>query len=77
MLRNYVRLIRRTFLDISFQVPIAAAYLYDAVMLYAKALDDVLKRKESPRNGTAIISKIRNNRYQSKWFMFSGPTQSH
>ncbi|CAH1122713.1 unnamed protein product [Ceutorhynchus assimilis] len=42
-----------------------AAYLYDAVHLYAKALIKVLDRGGNPRNGTDIINCIKNTHYKS------------
>ncbi|KAK9883749.1 hypothetical protein WA026_001938 [Henosepilachna vigintioctopunctata] len=49
----------------SISVPIQAAYLYDAVMIYARALTEVLKNDEDPRNGTAILRRIVNRSYHS------------
>jgi guanylate cyclase, other len=42
-----------------------AAYLYDAVQLYAKALCDVLDGGGDPRNGSAIIESIKGRTYVS------------
>ncbi|KRY10483.1 Guanylate cyclase 32E [Trichinella patagoniensis] len=42
-----------------------ATYLYDAVMLYATALHEELQAGGDPRNGSAIIGRIFNRRYQS------------
>lgn len=42
-----------------------AAYLYDAVHLYAKALCDVLDGGGDPRNGSAIIESIKGRTYVS------------
>lgn len=47
------------------QITVYGAYLYDAVMLYAQALDEVLKENGSFVDGTAIINKIRNRPYKS------------
>jgi hypothetical protein len=56
-------------------VSIYAAYLYDAVMLYARALDAILGEyknvtddifHEVVRNGTRIIGKLKNHTYESK-----------
>jgi hypothetical protein len=56
-------------------VSIYAAYLYDAVMLYARALDKLLKNytvvtdqilDEVSRNGTRIIEMLKNDTYDSK-----------
>lgn len=55
-------------------VSIHAAYLYDSVKLYARALDQLLRDKpehtleEIASNGTQIIETIiRNHTYQSKY----------
>ncbi|XP_030761658.1 guanylate cyclase 32E [Sitophilus oryzae] len=42
-----------------------AAYLYDAVHLYAKALMEVMDSGGEPRNGSAIIEAIKNTHYKS------------
>ncbi|KAF7278941.1 hypothetical protein GWI33_007805 [Rhynchophorus ferrugineus] len=49
----------------SISVPIEAAYLYDAVLIYAKALTEVYANSEDPSNGTAILNKILNRSYHS------------
>ncbi|KAJ9578502.1 hypothetical protein L9F63_005231, partial [Diploptera punctata] len=49
----------------SISVPIDAAHLYDAVMIYARALTEVFQNGEDPRNGLAVIQKIRNRSYHS------------
>lgn len=67
-----------TFVDLQF-VSIYAAYLYDSVMLYARALDFLLRAKanggeltgemidEVAYNGTLIIETlVKNITYQSK-----------
>nr|XP_006817694.1 PREDICTED: guanylate cyclase 32E-like [Saccoglossus kowalevskii] len=46
-------------------IPIEAAYLYDAVMLFAKAMTEVIQDGDEPQNGTAIIEKIKNRSYES------------
>ena len=48
-----------------FQIKAEAAYLYDAVKLYAMALIETLEAGEDPRNGTAIISRLRRRHYHS------------
>ncbi|PSN49479.1 Receptor-type guanylate cyclase Gyc76C [Blattella germanica] len=56
----------------SFQkyVSIYAAYLYDAVMLYARAVDQILKSdgnitvEQAASNGTRIINILKNNTYE-------------
>ncbi|XP_045477844.1 guanylate cyclase 32E-like isoform X2 [Harmonia axyridis] len=49
----------------SISVPIQAAYLYDAVMIYARALTEVLESDEDPKNGTALLKRIVNRYYHS------------
>ncbi|KRT83645.1 hypothetical protein AMK59_3294, partial [Oryctes borbonicus] len=49
----------------SISVPIQAAHLYDAVMIYARALTEVFEKNEDPRNGIAILQKILNRSYHS------------
>lgn len=50
---------------ISLQIRAEAAYLYDAVMLYASAVLETHNAGGDIRNGTAIIEKIRCRHYQS------------
>ena len=40
-----------------------AAFLYDAVKLYAKSLKESLKNGEDVFNGTRIIEKLKNRSY--------------
>ncbi|XP_054159900.1 atrial natriuretic peptide receptor 2-like [Oppia nitens] len=47
------------------RVPAEGAYLYDAVYVYARALNDSLKINENPYDGKTIINYIRNREYQS------------
>uniref|UniRef100_A0AAG5DN07 Guanylate cyclase n=1 Tax=Anopheles atroparvus TaxID=41427 RepID=A0AAG5DN07_ANOAO len=47
------------------QIRAEAAYLYDAVHLYANALLQVLLAGGSPKNGTAIIDAIKGQAYTS------------
>ncbi|CAH1399403.1 unnamed protein product [Nezara viridula] len=49
----------------SMPVPIHAAHLYDAVMIYARALTEVLEAGEDPKNGTVILERILNRSYRS------------
>ncbi|XP_046988319.1 guanylate cyclase 32E-like [Schistocerca americana] len=49
----------------SISVPIEAAHLYDAVMIYARALTEVFADGENPTNGTAVIERIRDRSYHS------------
>ncbi len=44
-----------------------AAYLYDAVKLYAEALDEVLKEGGNFKNGTRVIEKVIGRAYKSKF----------
>ena len=48
------------------QVSIHAAYLYDAVNVYARALKEALDDDINPRNGTAIVDRIKGRMYDSK-----------
>ncbi|XP_030571352.1 speract receptor isoform X2 [Drosophila novamexicana] len=47
------------------QISAEAAYLYDAVHLYANALLSVLKSGGRPRNGSLIVAAIKGSRYLS------------
>ncbi|XP_037933225.1 guanylate cyclase 32E [Teleopsis dalmanni] len=47
------------------QISAEAAYLYDAVHLYANALIKVLELGGKPKNGTAIIAAIKGSKYLS------------
>lgn len=47
------------------QIRAEAAYLYDAVQMYANALTRVLENGVSPRNGTAIIDAVKGSSYMS------------
>ncbi|KRT86562.1 hypothetical protein AMK59_2145 [Oryctes borbonicus] len=42
-----------------------AAFLYDAVHIYARALQTTLSNGEDPRNGTAIINYMKRTYYRS------------
>jgi hypothetical protein len=64
-------------------VSIYAAYLYDAVMLYARALDALLQKYEVvteedlykvARNGTLIMEMLKNNTYESKYLELCAKT---
>jgi len=48
-----------------FQISAEAAYLYDAVHLYANALMSVLADGGKPKNGTAIVAALKGSRYLS------------
>ncbi|XP_039964324.1 speract receptor isoform X1 [Bactrocera tryoni] len=47
------------------QISAEAAYLYDAVHLYANALIKVLEAGGKPKNGTALIAAIKGSKYLS------------
>nr|CAD7400719.1 unnamed protein product [Timema poppensis] len=49
----------------SISVPVDAAHLYDAVMIYARALTEVFENGDDPRDGSAILKRIRNRSYHS------------
>lgn len=50
------------FNNITKHITVFAAYLYDAVMLYAEALGKILKEKGDPKNGTSVIQHIISKR---------------
>ena len=50
---------------IMLQVPVSAAHAYDAVLMYARALTEVLAAKEDPTNGTAVLQRIRGHNFMS------------
>ena len=52
---------------LNLQVPVYAAFLYDAVYQYAVALEKTLARNETP-DGLNIISKLLNKEYNSKCY---------
>ena len=45
-----------------------AAYLYDAVWLYAKALHQAITEGKDYRNGTTIINMIKEKTYKSELY---------
>ena len=47
------------------QIRPEAAYLYDAVNLYARAVLKLLDKGHDPHNGTAIIDAIKGSNYNS------------
>ena len=59
---------------LNLQVPVYAAFLYDAVYQYAVALEKTLARNETP-DGLNIISKLLNKEYHSK--CYATETQSY
>ncbi|XP_077980630.1 speract receptor-like [Glandiceps talaboti] len=50
---------------IPYSIPVEAAYLYDAVMLFANSLHKVLAQNGSAINGSAVINEIFNTEYTS------------
>lgn len=46
-------------------VPIYAAHLYDAVLIYARAVTEIIEKGGDIRNGTAIMSEIFNRTFRS------------
>ncbi|XP_059054406.1 guanylate cyclase 32E [Achroia grisella] len=46
-------------------IPVEAAWLHDAVWVYARALASVLSKGEDPRDGRAIAAHMRNTTYHS------------
>ena len=52
-------------LCIWFQPRAYAAYLYDAVIIYATALDEELKAGGSAHDGESIMKRIRDRRFDS------------
>ena len=49
-----------------FQISIHAAYLCDAVTVYARALAEALREGIDARDGAAIIAKITGRTYESE-----------
>ena len=43
-----------------------AAYLYDAVWIYARAADAVIRQGGNPYNGKLIFQHMKGSTYQSK-----------
>ena len=57
-------LLARTLVD-SMEVRPEAAYLYDAVMLYVEAVNNLSKKQYDYRNGDLIISQLIGRTYNS------------
>ncbi|XP_041362491.1 guanylate cyclase 32E-like [Gigantopelta aegis] len=53
------------YLGIKVKVTIFAAYLYDAVHVYARAMDEVIKAGGDPTNGTEIFARIADRTFNS------------
>lgn len=55
------------------QISVYAAYLYDSVLLYARALDEVLKAlgTSGATNGREIFNHIKGRSYMSEWGLVS------
>ena len=49
-----------------FQLPVEAAYLYDAVWIYARAAHAVVARGYDPSDGRRILDNIRGTTYKSR-----------
>ncbi|KAH9502278.1 Guanylate cyclase 32E [Bulinus truncatus] len=62
---NFTRKPLDALLNIKVQIPVFAAYLYDSVMLYARALQEVITQGKTPKDGAAVFSKLRERRFQS------------
>ncbi len=52
------------------QMTVHSFCLFDAVVVYAKALDAVLREGGTEYDGTAIVHKIRGSSYESKIQLF-------
>lgn len=48
------------------QIPPEAAYLFDAVFVYARALNDSLKNGQDPRDGKVIFQHVKDKPYHSE-----------
>jgi len=48
------------------QLPVEAAYLYDAVWIYATAAHQVVEQGFDPADGRRILEHIRGTTYQSE-----------
>jgi guanylate cyclase, other len=50
---------------LALQIRAEAAYLYDAVHLYADSMIKVLEAGGDPRNGSQILNALKGSNYQS------------
>ncbi|KAK0058075.1 guanylate cyclase 32E, partial [Biomphalaria pfeifferi] len=62
---NLTRSVGDILLGIKVQIPVYAAYLYDSVLVYAKALHDVIAEGKTPKDGAAVFNKLRDRTFQS------------
>ncbi|CAH0390267.1 unnamed protein product [Bemisia tabaci] len=62
---SYSNVIKEFPRNITIKIRHEAAYLYDAVQLYAMALLKMLDQGEDPYNGSAVFAHIQNKHYQS------------
>jgi len=47
------------------QISVEAAYLYDAVHLYARCVLEAIESGDDPKNGTAAMAKFAGSHYKS------------
>jgi len=50
-----------------FQLPVEAAYLYDAVWLYARAAHELIVQGHDPSDGQRILDRITGTTYKSMY----------
>ncbi|XP_059168418.1 guanylate cyclase 32E-like [Physella acuta] len=62
---NFTRNKLDELLSIKVAIPVYAAYLYDSVMVYARAVHSVVQEGKSPRDGVAVFNKLRNQTFTS------------
>ena len=55
----------------SFQIPPEAAYLYDAVWIYARAAHKAITNGQEPSDGRKILDFIKGTTYQSKIYKYT------
>jgi len=48
------------------QLPVEAAYLYDAVWIYARAAHELVVQGYDPKDGRRILDKVCGTTYESK-----------
>ena len=54
------------------QAPEYGAHLYDAVLLYANALNKTINQKKSIRDGKAIHDNLKRTLHKSKYYSLNG-----